>query len=68
MDVEIDRLEQEGRSIYTIGNEEDEMQGGDDGNDDGNDDGTLERAEDGVELDPSQEMNLTNKQREQMAK
>ena len=54
VDVEIERLEEEGRSIYAIGEEE-------------SDAGTLERAEDGTELDPSQEMNLTNQQREQMA-
>ena len=66
VDVEIERLEQEGRSIYTIGDEDMDESGSD--GEDGEDGGTLERAEDGVELDPSQEMNLTNKQREQMAK
>lgn len=54
VDVEIERLEEEGRSIYTIGDEEGENE-------------TLDRAEDGTELDSSQEMNLTNKQREQMS-
>lgn len=56
VDVEIKRLEEEGRSIYTIDSEE-----GDEGS------GTLDRAEDGTELDPSQEQNLTNQQREMMA-
>lgn len=54
VDVEIERLDEEGRSIYAIGDEE------------GSSDGRLDRAEDGTELDPSQEMNLTNQQREQM--
>ena len=57
VDVEIARLEEEGRSIDMIG-EPDE---------DGEEHSTLERAEDGTELDPSQEMNLTNQQRRQMA-
>ena len=54
VDVEIDRLEAEGRSIYTIGEEEDEGS-------------FLNRAEDGTSLDPTQETNLTNKQREIMS-
>lgn len=65
VDVEIERLEEEGRSIYSIGDEEEEEVGSD-GNGDDSDD-TLERSEDGVELDPTQEMNLTNQQRRQMA-
>ena len=56
VDVEIERLEEEGRSIYAVGEGEESLSSE-----------TLDRAEDGVELDPSQEMNLTNKQREQMA-
>ena len=53
VDVEIERLAEEGRDIYTIGETEEEM----------------DRASDTseVELDPSQEMNLTNQQRRQMA-
>ena len=57
VDVEIERLEEEGRSIYAIGEDEESANGSE----------TLDRAEDGTELDPTQEMNLTNKQREQMA-
>lgn len=57
VDVEIERLEEEGRSIYAIGEEENSLA----------DARSLDRAEDGTELDPSQEMNLTNQQREQMA-
>lgn len=62
VDVEIERLEEEGRPIYEIGESEEE-----DSASLTNETGTLDRAEDGTELDPSQEMNLTNKQREQMA-
>lgn len=54
VDVEIERLEEEGRSIYTMGDEDGETS-------------TLTRAEDGTELDPSQEQNLTNQQREMVA-
>lgn len=61
VDVEIERLEEEGRSIYEIGEGEGEE------TDSLADARSLERAEDGPELDPSQEMNLTNQQREQMA-
>lgn len=56
VDVEIERLAEEGRDIYTIGETEEE---------EGSE--TIERPEDGTELDSSQEMNLTNQQRRQMA-
>lgn len=57
VDVEIERLAAEGRDIYTIGEEGEEEENGE----------TIERPEDGTELDSSQEMNLTNQQRRQMA-
>jgi hypothetical protein len=57
VDVEIERLEEEGRSIYEIGEGEEETDSTE----------TLDRAEDGTELDPSQEMNLTNQQRSSLA-
>lgn len=60
VDVEIERLEQEGRSIYSI--EEDEEHD----HETGEESELLERPEDGTELDSSQEMNLTNKSRENM--
>ena len=61
VDVEIERLEEEGRSIYAMGEEGEEGESADAKS------GTLERAEDGTELDASQEQNLTNQQRRQMA-
>lgn len=58
VDVEIERLAEEGRDIYTIGEEDVDTDSSSN---------SLERAEDGTKLDASQEQNLTNQQRRQMA-
>lgn len=68
VDIEIERLEAEGRSIYKIGDEDEEEEIGEIETDSEVSSGESgESGESEPQLDPSQEQNLTNRQREMLA-